>query len=500
MKLHGSSEYLILALRALWLIMASATAAVSYLLFKRLLPRPLAAGCAAAFLLFVPFTIPAVSYNTLGAALLTVGLALLAIDAIDESTRIWRPVLAGLVHGLAVFAYPSLVVAAFTACLSVVAIGATKRRYAACIAYPAALFGALMAIVVALVSTVGVRTLSADYVFTTAGSQYAGGITKLVVVVHQVVKLMLPALLVGALFVLVVIALWSRVPRARVVLAAVPFATWFLVRPGGVEFIRSLLWLTAMCLPLLVLLAKTKREDPLSTVALLVVPPALVGGLATTYTSSNGAINAAVGLCPALLVALPLLLRSAIPEEFGSANFRGWLPALIIVSILLGLTVANYSAAFGDEPPLRLTAVVASGPYAGLQTTPQNAALAQSISADIAAYSPHGSRALVFYGFAGAYPVLGLRPATPMLWLERDAVPSVCDPHLATMLSSYYGSHPLPDVIVVMSPQPTGALPAALAALVSEGGYRSVVRRPAYTVLVSHKSRDRRMSSLRDWR
>ena len=59
---------------------------------------------------FVPFDIHSLSYNTLGSGLFTAG-CLLAFRSLTPQSSVWWLVAAGLCHGFAVFAYPSLAVA-----------------------------------------------------------------------------------------------------------------------------------------------------------------------------------------------------------------------------------------------------------------------------------------------------------------------------------------------------------------------------------------------------
>lgn len=444
MRVVGSNTGIVLFLRVLWLAFVSGVAVVGYSLMKRLVAKPLAVACAAIYVVTIPFIVPSPSYNTIGSGLLTVGLALLAIDALAAEGGWARPALAGFAHALAIVAYPTLAVGAAVAIGSLAAIGsltavATRaRRWRALAAYVSALGAALLATVVLLVSLVGVEQLRVSYDYTNRAGTYEGGLAKMQSIWESFVqygawRLGLPLALVVA-----VLLLWDRWPRARLALLALPLIS--LALTGQTHTRAPLLWVFSFGVLSLLLLLKRKREDPLMLAAVIVVPASLAGGLATAYTSNNGLLNAGLGMAPVLLIALPLLLESALDDARTPLRpAHVWLAVAALSALLLCMVAVDSSASYRDGPPLTLRTLVRSGPWAGIYTRPETALLLQSLRDDVAAAGSKRDRVLIYPGEPGAYLVANRRVAPPALWLavgSRD------------VLDRFYASGRLPDLIV----------------------------------------------------
>ncbi len=122
---------LVLFTRHLYLLFAAGVAAASFLLLRPLLRWQLALAVSAVVVTFIFNAVPNLTYNTLAMGLLTLGFALgLRVVLRGEGRR--DAALAGLSHGLAVVAFPTLLfVMPFVAMFFVLAQGRQARALAA---------------------------------------------------------------------------------------------------------------------------------------------------------------------------------------------------------------------------------------------------------------------------------------------------------------------------------------------------------------------------------
>ena len=88
-------------------------------------PATLLAAVAA--VAFVPFDIHSLSYNTLGSGLFTAG-CMLGFRSLEPRASHWWLVAAGICHGLAVFAYPTLGIAVAAAFAARIALESPRWR------------------------------------------------------------------------------------------------------------------------------------------------------------------------------------------------------------------------------------------------------------------------------------------------------------------------------------------------------------------------------------
>lgn len=104
MKIANSTEGIILSFRYIYVF---AQAAISLFLYHKLEEKPGASGAVLFWMLYTPFNIMALSYNSMGIMGLTIFTVLLASE---KQKRWWSPVLAGLALSGAVLGCPYLVI------------------------------------------------------------------------------------------------------------------------------------------------------------------------------------------------------------------------------------------------------------------------------------------------------------------------------------------------------------------------------------------------------
>jgi hypothetical protein len=76
-----------------------------------------------------------------------------------------------------------------------------------------------------------------------------------------------------------------------------------------------------------------------------------------------------------------------------------------------------YPGFYREDPYPALTAVVKSGPYKGIRTSPEKFRFLEMITADLAKLSKPGDRLLFYDRFPAGYLLTDLRAATDTAWL-----------------------------------------------------------------------------------
>jgi len=430
----------VLFVRHLQLLFSLLVGAAVFLGLRHVLRSGSAAALAAvAAVAFVPFDIHSLSYNTLGSGLFTAG-CMLGYRSLAPRSRVWWLVAAGLCHGLAVFAYPSLAVAVIAAFAARLALELPRwRREIVAFALPSlAVFGVAMGSVAA---SAGVHSVAEGYRRSSKYLGHSGSIGKLGDVADHWWSTLHYWYLVLPALALLLVAWRYRRPLAVPILLALPL----LVVPvsagdplgsytSGLEYVGHY---GALALPLLVL-ARARPEARRLFAAVWV--PALVAGLATAWSSNNGAVSFGVGFLPAIFVTTAFLVWAL--EDAAAAQFVLW-PALIVPALLVVLGWPVYR----DGPVSTLDATVSNGPYAGLQTSLNKKLWLEEISRDLDRVSPH-CRIVFFRDFPGGYLISHSRSDTNSAWIATiSASRSIA--YQDTFLG-YWRRHGLPDVAVLM--------------------------------------------------
>jgi MFS family permease len=394
---------------------------------------------AVAAVAFVPFDIHSLSYNTLGSGLFAAGL-LLAFRSLAPQSSWWWLVVAGLCHGLAVFAYPSLAVAVVTAFAARLVLEPRRwRREIPAFGLPSlCVFGVAMGIVV---GSAGVGAVADGY---RRSSKYLGhsvGAGKLGDVVHhQWTTLHYWYLLLPALGLLLVAWRFRR-PLAVPVLLVLPLLCLPVAADRPLASYTSSLELVAhygaLAAPLL--LVVWPRTDARRLFAAVWVP-ALAAGLASALSSNNGGVNFGVGFVPAIFVTTAFLVWAL--DDAGAARLAV-VPAVVVPVLLLVLGWPVYR----DEPVSRLDATVSSGPYAGLRTSVNKKLWLEEISRDLERLSPE-CRIVFLRDFPAGYLLSHSRPDTSSAWIATISQEKT-DAYQQTFLR-YWERHGLPDVAVLM--------------------------------------------------
>jgi hypothetical protein len=403
----------------------------------------LLAICAVAF---VPFDIHSLSYNTLGSGLFTVGCLLGYLALEREPSRAWLA-LAGACHGLAVFAYPSLVVAV-AACFAFRLALAPQRRRKESVAFalPAlAVAGAAMGTVVAVA---GLHHVVSGYRRSSDYLGHSGSAGKLVDVLHhQWTTLHFWYVLFPALALLGLV--WRRHRRlAPLLLVPLPL----LVLPGSLyhsfdspPYTATLEYVAhygALALPLLALVWHRPEARRLFVAVWL---PALAAGLTTGYSSTNGGVNFGIGFFPAVFVTTAFLLWTFEDSRAARTPPRPvfW-PAVLVPALLVILGGQVYrDGAFSD-----LSAIVSSGPYAGLRTSLNKKLFLEQFERDLARVGPR-CRIVFFKDFPAGYLLTRARADTNSAWIATLTGTKKTRAYQLTFVR-FWIKQGLPDIAVVV--------------------------------------------------
>jgi hypothetical protein len=368
-------------------------------------------------LTFLPYAIPGLSYNTLGAGLLAIGLFVLARGHLTlgaERPKLHRDpfIWGGFTLGAAAFAYPSLVLGAVLATATTFLL-ATGRRLDATLRVAGG--GVLFGVVVApLFLAAGPAHVKEVLAYSGGGSM---GITWLKVHASWTTFLgQHPELFMLVLFTAAAIGVSRKLPRlVALLLPALPL----LAKGATVAAIATQLGYFSSLALIAPLLAFAIKDSKAATVAGIGVwLPSALSGLAMALTSSNGVIAAGIALLPAAIASVFLLsvwiseLLRTWPNDWVKDAY-GFAP-VVVLSTLLGLTLAN-DAVYRDGNVSTLTALIVDGPYKGLYTTTERRRSLAAMSRDILAIGK-SQRMLFYYDFPVGYLIAQSRPLVTSPW------------------------------------------------------------------------------------
>jgi hypothetical protein len=440
----------------------------------------LLAVCAVAF---VPFDIHSLSYNTLGSGLFTAGCLLGYLSLEPGSTRPWL-VIAGVCHGLAVFAYPSLVVAV-AACFGVrlaLAPERWRREIFGSVLPALAVGGSVMGAVVAVA---GVHRVVAGYRRSSDYLGHSGGAGTFVDILHHEWTTLHFRYVLFAALVLLGVVWTSRRRVAALLLVPLPL----LVLPGSLshsfdspKYTATLEYVAhygALALPLFVLVRGRLEARRLFAAVWL---PALVAGFTTAYTSTNGGVNFGVGFFPAVFVTTAFLLWSLEDARARHPRPRPvvW-PAVLVPALLVVLGGQVYrDGAFSD-----LSVTVESGAYAGLRTSPSKKLFLEQLERDLTRVAPQ-CRIVFFNKFPAGYLLTKAHADTNSAWIATVAVRKT-RAYQQTLLD-YWRRHGLPDVAVAVTRIPYARPPGKVQHYRADMPLVRLVHSNAYRLILSHAS------------
>lgn len=472
-----------LFMRWMWLLFSCATGATAFILLKRYVRWPLALLASMVAVVVMPWGIPALSYNTMGTGFVLAGCAVGALAVRREQRRLL--VVSGIVHGLAVIVYPTLIVVV-PFYMAIIAWSRKTERLRWLGMYLLGGLGVGIPAAAALWWT-GPANILAAYRYTTGLGTQGGGAAKLAAVAIGFSRALAGerrllaglAVLVALRFVRPAWARWGS-------MAVAAFLPLLLLGVSGFSNENRSLGLVAFwAVSGIVAYAVLERDEGDLMIFRHIMAPSLVAGAVFAYSSNNGYVNTGIGLLAAAVTAsyfvAKLILRSgeAVLPRFAWAGVVALVPAAVFCALVVQFQYANF---YNDVPLAAQTERITAGPYAGLATGKANADVIRGLQRDLSTTTRAGDRILFFDGFPAGYLMTGLRPAANTAWLPSPTFAPQMDIAGAVRYFERSGVRPTVAVEVRlwgMEYPPTHPIVRYLA----DQGLTPVVTRPDYVIM-----------------
>lgn len=481
--LAGGTDGLALFMRGVYL-MASALAGLSFFAFARRVRGRTVSVMAAVFVVsFIPFSLPAPSYNTLGMHGLIAALSTFGVYARTEAMRwAWLSAFAWMV---ATVAYPTLgavLAVLLAACLfsrPLRADPAARRYVLACIALQAT--GALL-----LLGVYGAERLQAMLAFTNASLQVTDGL--LVRLGRSLATVRThPSFMFLCAASVVLGATW-RVSGGRRLVVDGLLVTALVALHAAARITGPVLYASAHDAVLLLGLTaaaflaagRLVRRNADHAQGLLdgMTALGLLAGLVTAFTATNGLVNFAVGG----FVAGAFFVLAALPAEATGKRVPASQAVLLgLMTALLLRDAAVFVYGEGPNPWIDQPVRIRHGVFAGLATTPDKAdAIARTTS--FLERQP-GDSMTVLGRLPGIYLLTAARPVTMSTWDfgQQNGAPPAMDALIRQFHSASAGR---PDLLVVVSDPWTRAPSGAALALLDEYVPTDTLRTTAWTASI----------------
>lgn len=499
---------LVLYTRHLYLLMMLGVAVAVFLILRRVVRWELALPVASVYVSFVLLQTPQLSYNTMGAAFLTLGAALGVEVVLDGRVRVWA-LASGAAYGLAVVAYPTLLfIVPFCAVFFAFALGRRAVGMVAELAFAQppnpegpptgiaawralslwVLGGVCVLLPIGLVIfSFGLSDLQRCWAYTmdvARSTDQLGGATKAYEVALGFWRFywLQSYLLVAALVVFIVYTRWPTL--GRILLAAVPVALSLAGR--SVFDATGFVLVYAALAPYLFLFVPRSRRETGAKLLLWVWAPAMIAGAMTAFTSAAGYLSAPVGFIPALLASGVFLAWSLEAVTFAGTAIPGsplraplpWL-ALVVLVAVVGVTIVfqfQFPSQQSDASYAQLTSRFDSGPWWGIEVTPERRLQVDGFAGDLRAQRRPRDKLLIFYQACGYY----------LFWNGTIAANSYCLANADEMAPlpqstiNYYRRHHIVPTLVVHLISTAGMTDAELQAACGGLDYPPTLVRPLY--------------------
>lgn len=411
----GGLDGVVLYMRVLYFAFCCAVASAAFACLRRSLGVSLSLAVAIAIVLFVPFGMPALSYNTLASGFFALGV-FLGMRTILDGRRDSFFFLAGLAHGLASVAIPTYVIPG-VCFVGIAAFGLSRERrlrrfsiYAAGGVLAAGLF-------LPYFLHLSDETLAFSYSYTNGVGAW---VNKLYTLLWQMWRIQphKVGLIVAVLGFLVLGRFKAAFPA---LLLSIAFPLLILlpieyVHIGRSASSNSVFHATLLALFAPVLFVFLWRSLLARQLFLGVWVPSACAGLIAGWTSGNGLPNAGHGFLPAALVTCVLAgLFAREAAQWTSLRFVRHLA--LAVPLISALLLWRYQeATYLDDDVSSLDARIGSGPLRGLHTTAEKKAWIEDISQAVTAHAPPLGRIFFALHFPLGYLLTSRPPAARSIW------------------------------------------------------------------------------------
>ena len=448
----GSERGLVLFLRGIFLAMACVASFCQYRFIRRLRDEAVARLSALLVLCFIPFSLPAPSYNTIGMFGMLSALALFGAAALpprQAADRSIVAILSGFAWMITVVAYPTLLVALLA--LLVLALFAARDR-----AERLHLLG--YAMICAFFQFVGACVLLAVF-----------GWTRLWEILRFSSAAMQIAETMSAKFAQSLDLFAEHRAFGALCLAAAALGLWLLASGRGR---RRHIWPTAFVVAIVVasyvtgtalwlqphdivvlfaltglFMMQTSGHPDGQPVIGVIYATSLIGGLITAATSDTGIHNFPTGGLTAAVLAPALL----VPRDAPGRTVAAQCGMLLLTALLFcGSALANV---YGETAnPLTARSVrIDDGVFAGLLTNADQAEFIAAATAALGERLGRGKTMLVLGRPAGIYLLTDASPMTPSTWDFWQFHGSLPPQMNAQMAAFYREATHRPDLVAVFT-------------------------------------------------
>lgn len=406
-------------------------------LYKKTIPVTFAVLSSLLIITFSPFNIPSISYNTLTALSIMIGLMLWADTLLQNSIYIFQKILiGGLFLLLASFFYPPISIAVlFTFILFYGLSFKNLKARSGLIVFFIASAVISLSVLFFVIKFIGLEQLSTIMAYIKSFELHSFGLEKLWIILGQFFKnrWILPCMAL----------LFAGLPLIRLRFS-LPLAACILYKllNYGIDLAHHDVILGLAISAAILLFILHKKGQSSKSLAFLIMSSLLVGFI-FAFTSSNGLINSSLGLLAAAVLA-PYM-------SYKISKFRGYSYA-VLVGLVIVQTKYLYNNAYGDERLSKLNeATVTEGPYAGLRTSLYRVNFTLNMQNDLKELEGKGRTIAFFDAFTGAYLMSSLKIFTPTVW----TYPPKEIPSDRNILVRYYSlKNELPDFVVWIKKAP----------------------------------------------
>ena len=216
----------------------------------------------------------------------------------------------------------------------------------------------------------------------------------------------------------------------------------------------------------------------------------ILAGLCIAWASANGLRNSALGFFPAALVGLALFSRprGVQTDELNRSFF--FFVAFMVSFLGFGLH-SLYGHVYRDSPMSALDAKVFGGAYDGLHTTSDRRDFLKNLEVDLAALRDQSETVFFYDYFPAGYLLSDLAPRTPALWtFLLPTEKPIRHPVREVYARHFQGLEALPDLVVEMRVRLLLHREEAIRpdwdpvrVRLSQGPYEQVLEREQYHVL-----------------
>ena len=418
LKINGSSSGIMLFSRLVFLVFKLGVASAVFATIRRHVAWPLALVASFLALVFVPHSIPNVGYNVLGSGFQALG-AWIAVRGYGETPAKRALFWGGVCNGLAIIAYPPLLVPA-------VALGAvlffTPRitlRQVGEFVLGGVIVGACFAPLLVAAGSKNIQLMLDLGARLTPRPMSKMFDLAIAFWTHSPISIwVVPALaiVIGALRIKPAWGAWvlpllvsglafsqpiSITASLALSIYAGLFAPVFLVLLWDLPFCRALFFIVWI--------------------------PSFLAGFITAFTSTNGELNGGLGFFPAAIlfvvyeaIAVERLWRDGKPERAKLSPLLLLGPAVLVLSFLAHFCFSVYR----DDPLPSLTSRVTGGPYRGLYTSAAHLRQSTELEDIFRRFDNPQGKVLVLWELPGAYLFTTMRSAGDSVWpapiLDQD--------------------------------------------------------------------------------